>query len=624
MWFLRVWIIFIALLVALFLGTSLLVLKPSYRQQLNTSSYSLDLAQHNTEMLLKLRARILIDAVRDMSRTSSIVENLNAANTKTREVTKLKEAMTTAMKSAVSHLKPNARPALMIAVDYQGKQIARIGFGEKNFRPGRDGMVGYPLVRAALRGYLADDTWSVDGRLFMMAASPVLSRSKNRYVGALLIGQEVNKTFALNLKKQLLGDGASKRLQLSFFLRGKELSSTIDDAELGRLPQHYMRQRKMVEENGRSAAFLLGKGKKIKLIVVAALNGTAKAHNAFYAIIATPPEQKGMFSALSDLKGSDIGAGVWLLIGGILFLFSVIGFVLVHFEYSLPLNRLADEVQRVTRFDATRLEEHTHSGSLYRIAKLVNEIIDRGPSKSSKGKDKENEKDVDSILGSSSGSNSSSAASSSFSSDPRIAHDGAMPPLAAAPSLGVIASAGVEMDNNPNVDTLPSPAEGAMPLSTLDGMEDETAVSMLSLDGGGPVKPFSFNDEVEAAPQSGAFNLPPMALPSDGNSSGMPPMAIPGTDSSAPPPSLEVKVISQGDSQGQANEQEEYFKKVFDEFVAIKRSCGESTENITYEKFSRKLVKNRQSLMERYQCQDVSFRVYIKDGKAALKATPVT
>ena len=54
------------------------------------------------------------------------------------------------------------------------------------------------------------------------------------------------------------------------------------------------------------------------------------------------------------------------------------------------------------------------------------------------------------------------------------------------------------------------------------------------------------------------------------------------------------------------------------------RRCGEPTEGVTYDKFSGKLRANRQQLISRYACKSVKFQVYVKDGKAALKATPVT
>jgi len=65
------------------------------------------------------------------------------------------------------------------------------------------------------------------------------------------------------------------------------------------------------------------------------------------------------------------------------------------------------------------------------------------------------------------------------------------------------------------------------------------------------------------------------------------------------------------------------WEAIFAEFVKTKRACGEGIDNLTYEKFQSTLVKNRSTIMQRYRCDDVRFTVYVKDGRASLKATPV-
>jgi hypothetical protein len=68
---------------------------------------------------------------------------------------------------------------------------------------------------------------------------------------------------------------------------------------------------------------------------------------------------------------------------------------------------------------------------------------------------------------------------------------------------------------------------------------------------------------------------------------------------------------------------EDHFHEVFREFVAQRERCGESADGLTFERFAVKLRKNRDQLMSKYGCRTVRFQVYVKDGKAALKATPV-
>lgn len=65
------------------------------------------------------------------------------------------------------------------------------------------------------------------------------------------------------------------------------------------------------------------------------------------------------------------------------------------------------------------------------------------------------------------------------------------------------------------------------------------------------------------------------------------------------------------------------WRAVYDEFIRTKRECGEPTEGLTFEKFQQTLKKNRDALMQRHGCKRVKFSVYIKEGRASLKATPV-
>jgi hypothetical protein len=49
--------------------------------------------------------------------------------------------------------------------------------------------------------------------------------------------------------------------------------------------------------------------------------------------------------------------------------------------------------------------------------------------------------------------------------------------------------------------------------------------------------------------------------------------------------------------------------------------AAENTDS--FEKLARKLRKNRDALITKHGCKSVEFQVYIEDGKAALKASPV-
>ncbi|MFA5623903.1 MAG: MXAN_5187 C-terminal domain-containing protein [Bradymonadales bacterium] len=67
----------------------------------------------------------------------------------------------------------------------------------------------------------------------------------------------------------------------------------------------------------------------------------------------------------------------------------------------------------------------------------------------------------------------------------------------------------------------------------------------------------------------------------------------------------------------------EYYKNLYDKFIETKKACGEPTDKLTLDRFISRLARNKESLMQTYQCKNVRFQVYVKDGKTALKATPI-
>jgi hypothetical protein len=68
---------------------------------------------------------------------------------------------------------------------------------------------------------------------------------------------------------------------------------------------------------------------------------------------------------------------------------------------------------------------------------------------------------------------------------------------------------------------------------------------------------------------------------------------------------------------------EAHYQQIYREFVSTRERCGEPADGLTFEKFAAKLKKNQEQLVAKYSCRSVRFQVYVKDGKAALKATPV-
>jgi hypothetical protein len=65
---------------------------------------------------------------------------------------------------------------------------------------------------------------------------------------------------------------------------------------------------------------------------------------------------------------------------------------------------------------------------------------------------------------------------------------------------------------------------------------------------------------------------------------------------------------------------EAHFQETFERFLDLRQQTGEPG-NVSYEKFVVKLRRNREDLMTRHNAKGVRFSVYLKDGRAAIKAS---
>jgi hypothetical protein len=167
--------------------------------------------------------------------------------------------------------------------------------------------------------------------------------------------------------------------------------------------------------------------------------------------------------------------------------------------------------------------------------------------------------------------------------------------------------------------------------------------------GGGPRRgPADLKEvlgDLPAEPQMSAFSFPGENLPAPSGGSGphsapiSTPKALPTAPGRLPRPpgrgaaNLDSTMEAQVDAPSTASpatagwggETPELadWRAVYQDFVALKQQCGESTDGFTYDKFEATLKKNRDTLMNRHGAKRVKFSVYVKEGKAALKATPL-
>lgn len=573
----KIWLFLLSLCAVAALGVALLIPRPAQRASLAAEKQKLVTACGVANILLTDLARQQVGVAAIMATSPDVVQALGQASAADALTDAHNAAALTAGKQVIESVSDRP-PDFAMLIDKNGRVVARVRVDEREFG---DAANGRPLVDDALAGYIGDDVWRLNKTLYFVRAAPVVRRDAPvDYVGALVIGYAANS----KLTQQLGGNLATPGVTLGFFL-GSETVATADGATLDNDKLAKAEAGRTGPLAGDCAGDLVAMrtGSDTTVGLVARLPGDATQHHGYYAVLTRRPVDAGFFGALHAIVKGDLAPThfPWAMLGGALSLFLAIGIGLTVLEADRPLRRLAVEAVRLGKGEVERLSESGHPGKFGSIARSVNIHIDKLGREAKTAK-----QDLDGLLG--------------------PVPDGGLG------TIDLLASALPSARNTPAAP--PPPSE------------------------------FRFSDP---APEAAAVRPPPPALPSragtprpplpnamPGLPAAMPAMpAMPPPRASAPaiptaptgPASFETSIEEELEPAGDGidMDQEPYYRDIFSQFIALKKSCGEPIAGVTYAKFSEKLQNNRNELLSRTGCRDVRFTVYVKDGKAALKASPV-
>lgn len=440
------------------------------------------------------------------------------------------------------------KPDIAFALDADGRIIAQLGPMSAN--PPGSSLATYPLVERAIRGYLRDDLWLYDRRVYRMAARPVVSGGQ--YVGAILHGYRLTPQFAAELSTVLggaavgffhgtnvfaleTGDTSTSQGELAAAIPGVlddddfKAQGRLDDVEL---------------QGGGRASFELMAG------------SAALAQVGF--VVARPRTQLATPMALFESASKqDVEALPWPLLAGAAVIAAALGLLFMFLERDKPFKTLREKTAAVAAGELDQLIVTEWRGAYRALAMAINDAIEkevhRAIEKGPRGKKKAN---LDELLG---------------------------PAESAPDGFFGFASGG----QSPSV---PEPAPVAAPAPP------------------GP----------PAAPSAAAPAPPPVAPPRAA------PAPPPGPAASPPPPApAPAAPAPDAPAADAAGDEDTHFRETYEQYVATRKECGEATESLTFEKFSVTLRKTRDQILGKHGGKSVRFTVYVKAGKAALKASPV-
>ncbi len=533
------------------------------------------------EAMLRVEARSRLDRIAFASVDSKLGSVLRQVRGEDDE-TKLREANTALKEVLRGHIdqlieaapgegtreqkRARVAPDIAFALDSAGRIIAQLGPMEAN--PPGSALTTFPLIKRALQGYVRDDVWVYDRRVYRMAARPVLDGTS--YVGAIVHGYRFDPEITETLAKNL--DGAS----VTFFYGTNALASYMpsdttgapEQAELmGPLEKVFTDEK--FKTGQRTAPVTLQSG---GWAVYSRITGTAAVANVGYVIARPRTTIASPFDLFENASEDDVKRLPKAVLGGSAVLLIALGLLFMFLEHDRPFKQLANKTQEIGKGERERLVITEWRGGYRKLADVINQAIDKEVEKSAGSTSVSRKKaNIDEILG-----------------------------PAQQSGAGFFGFAKEEPASQPSVPGLPAPASSP-------GFAPPIAAPASSPGFAPPIAAPASSPALPPAPVAAA----PKAAPPMGRVAPPGPKAAPAPAAAAAPPPAA------------AFDQEAHFREVFDQYVATRIQCGEETDSLKFDKFVVTLRKNRDQIVAKHQAEGVRFTVYVKEGKAALKAAPV-
>jgi len=655
----KIWFFLVAVAGAIAVTLALVMPKPAERVAAADEKRRLTDSCSVTNILLTENARDRIDLAGDFALAEGVAKILRLATGEAQISAERNHTARQAGRKLLNNMS-GTKPDFVFLLDGKGRVVGRVGMDEPEYG---DSMAGYHLVDDALVGYMRDDLWHYDRSLYRVAAAPVLDRdidARGRYAGTVVLGHQIDKDFATSLAKTL-------KFEVAFYVGERSVANSTaiqlhkdvvaQFKELGTI------EGDRTEDCVNTEPFTVQAGSETFAVLAARLPGEASSSGAFYAVYVERPSAVGFTGTYNAVKRDDLSfdSFPWIRLGVAFLLMIAIGLFFMIFEADRPLRRLTADAVALAKGDCDRLDEERHRGKFGSIARSVNIELDKKQREAKAAK-----KDLDQLLGPAPDSGVSLGAgdldpmattplpqagpgggpSPGFKPPPpsdfrfggkpgpavpdSVADPGAPFELDLPPPPPSVASTEPEPRQVTPTPAPPPPADGPIPPPPVSLPEGPGLTppppptpTPPPLPRRAPTPPPAPVEAIEEDPLAAPVPEPPP--PADKSRS---PSAFDDPTLVADPSQelLDASAERDGDDAAtsvRGENDEEAFRRVFDEFIALKQKCGESTNNLTYKKFAAKLKKNREALIAKHGCDEVRFQVYIKDGRAALKATPV-
>lgn len=438
---------------------------------------------------------------------------------------------------------------------------------------------GSGALREALQHPAVRNTAGRDDTVLSVVAEDavhVVALSASEPSGHRWIATAPLRTTAGSAFRRAIGEGTPAALVQA----GRLVSGPVGEAALVEQLENLAVERQLdTPEAGASAVFFTGAAPSVRLGALGRLPDLAgREPNPVLLVTLSPrvldPSRTDLFGALANAASHDLPVTALVLLCGLLVLSLALAWFLPALEALQPLRRLQHEVDAVTAGKVRQVRPEHFTGRLSEVVRSASQMI--------------------------------------TTLRQRYPHDG----LTDFPDEESTAERPMPLppeESNPPTTRRPRPPvdeSSAKPPSVGDA---HSGLRTISIDRAAPPPAPEAPAAVFEPPRPRSGVAPAAVLPRTSLArSGPLPMAF----ATSGPAEVVDPTHLEPDSAREA-----YYRSIYEDFVQVKVACGEPTEALTFERFTAKLQRNEDDLRaRRNDIKAVRFSVYVKDGRAALKA----
>lgn len=579
-----------------------------------------------SELWLRLDARLRLDALASIAVEPEVRQTLRSSSGHTGTPGAATRRRLSQKLNTLNAKLEEGKGDLLIAVDTEGEVVATLD--KKALDAER--LDKMPLVQDALRGFVRDDVWVYNDVVYRMAARPVFDGG--RYVGAVVHGIAISDELAKRLGSKL------PNASVVFFFGNRVIAAHVGGVKApGRveLKNGLASALSKMESGGGSVEI----GERTRAIASPVRGDAAHAHVGY--LIGRKGSAVGLGGLFANTFKEDVASLPWLIVIGIPLVLLLIGLFLLYMEHDKAVGILRKTSEGLAKNELSSLPEGALRRQYRKIAENVNTALRAGVGLKEDAAERSSV-DLDHILTAT--RDSADSGYFGFSAEAPTAKQVALDvepskkPAGASPHMGPVKP--VPADNS--VTAKPAKTVAAAPPQGTPTARPNRAPA--DRPNGAPT------DRAQRSPSSRPKRAP-SSWPNRAPSSRHPAAATvrhsqedltPAPDD---PPTRPRAIVEDDDGFGEFEDstavthipkellqeasapavqgEETHFREVFEQFVAAQKECGAPVAGLTFDKFVRKLHAAREQVMKRHNARAVRFTVYVKEGRAALKASPV-